>query len=203
MTSYQQMSTLLLGPHVAAATDRDEALAILTDAFEEDAAVREFFPEIEAHRRLFPSFATLFAGPSFELGGADQTVDGLGAALWLPPGVEADPEQLMAFLEEVLPRERKGALLAGMEAQGALHPHEPHWYLPFIGVRREAQRLGIGGSLLAHGLDRADFERMPVYLEATSRMSVPFYERFGFEVIGAVESPDYPEIFAMWRPAQR
>ncbi|MEF2552543.1 GNAT family N-acetyltransferase [Aurantimonas sp. A2-1-M11] len=113
-----------------------------------------------------------------------------------------DAAPLMAHLEATSPERRKAALLDGLEVQAALHPHEPHWYLPFIGVRAAAQGRGIGATLLAHGLARADRDGLPAYLEATSRRSVPLYRRFGFETIGVVESPGYPEIFAMWRPAR-
>jgi hypothetical protein len=52
---------------------------------------------------------------------------------------------------------------------------------------------------LHRGLARADADGLPAYLEAASGWSVPIYRCHGFEVIGVVEAPDYPEIFAMWR----
>lgn len=189
----------LMTPQIVAAdpTGRAGALETLVEAFEGDPACRSFWPELAAFRRHFPRFVELFGGPAQ----ADRTADSAGAAFWLAPGVEPDPEPLMAHLEATLPADRKAALLAGLEIQASLHPHEPHWYLPFIGVRAEAQGRGIGAALLAHGLARADRNGLPVYLEATSRRSVPLYRRFGFGTIGVVESPGYPEIFAMWRPA--
>ena len=60
----------------------------------------------------------------------------------------------------------------------------------------------MGAHLLELGLDRADADGMPAYLEATSRRSVPLYSRHGFKVIGVVNAPEYPEIFAMWRGAR-
>lgn len=175
-----------------------DALATIVEAFEGDPACRTLWPERAAFRRHFPRFVELFGGAAQ----ADRTTDGAGAALWLAPGVEADPEPLMAYLEATLPEDRKDALFAGLEVQAALHPHEAHWYLPFIGVRAAARGRGIGAALLAYGLARADRDGLPAYLEATSRRSVPLYRRFGFETIGIVESPGYPEIFAMWRPAR-
>ena len=87
--------------------------------------------------------------------------------------------------------------LCGPRNSGWTAPDEPHWYLPFIGVRPEAQGRGMGAHLLELGLDRADADGMPAYLEATSRRSVPLYSRHGFKVIGVVNAPEYPEIFAM------
>jgi ribosomal protein S18 acetylase RimI-like enzyme len=187
-------------PRVAAAhlTQRSDALATIVEAFENDPACRALWPEVAGYRRHFPRFIELFGGPAQ----ADRTSDDAGAALWLAPGVGSDPEPLMAHLDATLPAERKAAIFQGLEIQAGLHPHEDHWYLPFIGVRPEAQGRGTGAALLAHGLARVDDDRMPAYLEATSRRSVPLYRSAGFEVIGVVESPGYPEIFAMWRPAR-
>jgi ribosomal protein S18 acetylase RimI-like enzyme len=83
-----------------------------------------------------------------------------------------------------------------------MHPHEPHWYLPWIGMRPEAQGAGLGARLLRQGLARADAERMPAYLEATNRRNARLYARHGFAILGVVASPGYPEIIPMWRPAR-
>jgi GNAT superfamily N-acetyltransferase len=88
-----------------------------------------------------------------------------------------------------------------MELQGSFHPEEPHWYLPWIGVRPEAQGRGLGAALLRRGLARADRDGLPAYLEATNRRNAALYARHGFEALGTVNAPGYPEIIPMWRPA--
>jgi ribosomal protein S18 acetylase RimI-like enzyme len=198
-------STAATLPRILAAGpgDRAEVMRTLTAAFEADPAVRALYPVPGEARRHFPGFAEAFGGGAFTLGVVDRDADGLGAALWYPPGVDPDPAPVIAHLEATLDPARQPAIFAGLELQSGLHPHAPHWYLPFIGVRPEAQGSGIGAALLAHGLARADADRLPAYVEATSRRSVPFYVRHGFEVVGVVEGEGYPEIFALWRPAQR
>jgi GNAT superfamily N-acetyltransferase len=131
----------------------------------------------------------------------DRDEAGRGAALWFPPGLEPDGEAIMAQLEASIAPERLGALSAGMMLQGSLHPEEPHWYLPWMGVRPEAQGQGVGSALLARGLARADAEGLPAYLEATSRRNAALYARYGFEVRAIVEAEAYPEIILIWRPA--
>ena len=108
----------------------------------------------------------------------------------------------MSVLAASIPPDRFDALAAGMELQAGMHPHAPHWYLPWIGVRPEAQGMGLGAQLLSLGLARADAEGMPAYLEATNRRNAALYARHGFEPIGVVEAPGYPEIIPMWRPAR-
>ncbi len=41
------------------------------------------------------------------------------------------------------------------EQMDALHPQEPHWHLPLIGVDPAHQGKGIGSALLSHILDVA------------------------------------------------
>ncbi|HEX9903351.1 MAG TPA: GNAT family N-acetyltransferase [Propylenella sp.] len=109
----------------------------------------------------------------------------------------------MVYLEASLPPERLGLLAAGMAIQSEMHPREPHWYLPWMGVVPEAQGMELGSALLRIGLSRADADGLPAYLEATSRRNAALYARHGFKAIGVVEAPGYPQIIAMWRPARR
>lgn len=186
--------------HLGAAELRAATLATLVAAFEADGAVRMLYPADRDYAEHFPGFLAALGGRAFEAGVVDRDLAGLGAALWFPPGVEPDGEAIMAHLEATIPAERLAELAAGMELQGGMHPHEPHWYLPWIGVRPEAQGAGLGGHLLRRGLARADADGLPAYLEATSRRNAALYARHGFRATGVVVSPGYPEIIPMWRP---
>lgn len=177
--------------------------ATLVAAFEADAAARALYPADADYARHFPGFVDALGGRAFDAGAVDRDAHDRGAALWIPPGVEPDDEALGTFLEATLPSERLAQFAAGFELQAGLHPLEPHWYLPWIGVRPEAQGMGLGAWLLRRGLARADAEGMPAYLEATNRRNAALYARQGFEVIGTVRAEAYPEIIAMWRPGRR
>jgi ribosomal protein S18 acetylase RimI-like enzyme len=181
---------------------RGATIATLAAAFAEDAAVRRFYPGGAEYRRHFPGLLAAFGGRAFEAGVVDLDPACRAAALWFPPGLEPDGDAIMAHLEASVPADRLGALAGGMKLQGSLHPEEPHWYLPWIGVRPEAQGRGLGSALLDLGLARADAEGLPAYLEATSRRNAALYARHGFEVQAIVEAEDYPEIILMWRPAR-
>lgn len=184
------------------AADRTDTIATLVAAFEADAAARSIYPDHEDYGRHFPGFLLAFGGRAFEAGVVDHVPVGRAAALWFPPGLEPDGDAIMEHLESTVPPERFGPLARGMEFQAGLHPHEPHWYLPWIGVIPSAQGDGLGSALLSRGLARADIERHPAYLEATNRRNAILYARHGFEVAGIVDAPGYPEIIAMWRPAK-
>ena len=83
---------------------------------------------------------------------------------------------------------------------GGYHPKESHWYLPLIGTDPTQQGKGHGSALLHHALALCDEQKMPAYLEATSRRSVPLYQRHGFEILGTVQINDTsPAITPMLR----
>lgn len=79
----------------------------------------------------------------------------------------------------------------------------PHWYLPMVGVTPAWQGRGFGDALLKPVLERCDKEGTPAYLEASTKLSVPLYERNGFRVIakGRYRSAKEPLHF-MWRDPQ-
>lgn len=53
------------------------------------------------------------------------------------------------------------------------------WFLHFLGVSPRYQRQGVGKYLLSWGIEKADEESMPSYLEASAR-GRPLYESAGF-----------------------
>jgi ribosomal protein S18 acetylase RimI-like enzyme len=86
-----------------------------------------------------------------------------------------------------------------LEQMDKYHPHEPHWYLPMIGVDPIQQGRGFGSVLLQHALAVCDRDGMPAYLESSNPKNVPLYQRHGFEVTGTVQAGSSPTIFPMLR----
>ena len=75
---------------------------------------------------------------------------------------------------------------------------DPHWYLAGIGVDPSAQGRGIGAALLAPGLESAARGGLPAVLLTNNDANLPFYERHGFEVVRADETPKGgPKAWAM------
>lgn len=59
----------------------------------------------------------------------------------------------------------------------------PHWYLEAIGVDPEREGRGFGSALVRAGMQRADRDQTPVYLETETERNVRFYKHLGFEVV--------------------
>ena len=63
-----------------------------------------------------------------------------------------------------------------------MHPSQPHWYILILGIHPDHQGKGLGGDLLKNVLQRADNERVPVYLESSNPKNLDFYRKHGFQV---------------------
>ena len=80
---------------------------------------------------------------------------------------------------------------------------EDHWYLMILGVDTAKQGQGVGSSLVAPMLARADADGLPCYLETMKERNVVFYEKHGFQVVVEDDLPKGgPHFWTMKRPAK-
>ena len=63
-----------------------------------------------------------------------------------------------------------------------LQHKQPMLYIWFIGVDTLHQHQGIGSSLLAEIILKAESKNLPIYLETSTLENLPWYRRMGFEV---------------------
>ncbi len=134
----------------------------------------------------------------------------MGVAAWLPPG--AYPQSIGTQFAQVpgtlralyrRPRALKDGT-AFLNAMAKAHPKDPHSYLFLLVADPEVQRQGVGSLLLTEGLERADLEAVPAYLETQKEDNLPYYRRFGFEVVNDLRPvAGGPQLWAMQRPARR
>lgn len=188
-----------------------QAAAVLTASHADYPAFKSVFPDRPRRvRALRPFFATTVRD-AIRYG----TVDGCavdrrlsGVAAWLPPGrFPWTPSRKLRATGAMLrvavasPSSFARFVRYGANAEKS-HPAEPHWYLVVLGVRPDAQRLGIGTRLLEPALARADTDGLPCWLETSDLANVAFYRRFGFHVQDEVQlAPGGPAHMAMRRSA--
>jgi ribosomal protein S18 acetylase RimI-like enzyme len=186
--------------------DRSEAqtaLGCITLAFAADPIFRYFWKRPADYLQYAPPLMMAMGERGFEHGTVTATEDFDAVAMWLPPGVEADPDTLRSVPRgPTTPEEDevRGELRGQMQRY---HPKEPHWYLWAIGVDPRRQGQGLGSALLKHTLSQCDARGDIAYLESSSPKNVPLYERHGFEVLAIIEVGDIPPITPMLRPARR
>jgi len=175
------------------------AFDTLTLAFAIDPPNRWLYPEPAQYLRYFPAFAKALGGAAIP-GGTALACDGYRAvALWLAPDAAPDDRALLDLIDETLAQDKRASMLQVVEDMIRLHPREPHWYLPFIGVDPARQGNGLGALLLRPVLAECDAKRLPAYLESTNARNRPFYERHGFRAVGEIRVGDCPPIVPMLR----
>jgi ribosomal protein S18 acetylase RimI-like enzyme len=180
-------------------SNADQAVGTIVLAFSADPIARWFYPDPHQYLLHLPSFVRAFAGKAFEHKSAHYVDGYLGAALWLPPDVRPDEDALVALLQRTIPEENQQEIFAFIEQMDSSHPSEPHWYLPMIGVDPAHRHRGYGSALLEHALRVCDRDHKPAYLESSSPISIPLYERHGFELLGKIQVRKSPPIFPMLR----
>ncbi|MEM1042055.1 MAG: GNAT family N-acetyltransferase [Bacteroidota bacterium] len=180
------------------------AAALAADAFHHDPLFTHLYPDPERRRRgLRIEFAAYLRRIYLAVGTAETTGAVDGVALWLPPD-QADSlgwreRLLVPTIFRAVGWRRFLVTLRDYAAFEAAFPDEPVHYLGLLATAPEAQGQGVGSALLRAGLERADSDGLPVYLETGTERNVAFYERHGFRVTGTVELPHGPDHWAMQR----
>jgi len=191
---------------VAEPCDIPGLAATLSQAFDLDPVlkwvIRDDEGRPEALRRLF-TYILDECVPHGEVAATDE-LD--ACAVWVPPGVWADPPGLLEslrMLPETLRWTGLDRLRRFMEvdaAEYAKRPREPHFYLAVMGVRPDRQGAGLGSELLSRTLRRLDEAGLPAYLENSKPANTHLYERHGFRVFDEIRlSGGGPSEWCMWR----
>lgn len=199
MTTAETNTSQMFTAPITTGSEADRAVAVLTFAFSADPIARWVYPDPAQYLTHWPELVRAFGGRAFEHGTARHAADGAGVALWLPPCVQPDEEALVALAERSMAARDLDEVFALLEQQSAYHPHEPHWYLPLIGVDPARQGQGAGSALLRDALARCDSERTPAFLEATTPRNRVLYERHGFQALGAIQAGSSPPMWPMLR----
>ena len=184
--------------------------ATLGRAFYDDPIMKWMLPDDAGRAKALPSMWAAMARHHYLAGGgAEVATNGSGVAaatLWDPPGrwkqtrreeLRMTPAFLLAFRSRMVGAQKIADIMKEK------HPEEPHWYLLAIGSDPTVRGAGFGQALMRSRLDRCDAEHAPAYLESTKQQTVPYYMRFGFEVIEEMKLPGgCPSMWPMWRAAR-
>ena len=172
---------------------------ILADAFSGDPVMTWISRDPEYPKWAWP-LAVPFFLPHNEV---YVTENCLGAAMWLPPGVELSIRPSLAMLWDAWRGFGIGSILRFFRYMSIVEKHHPkdnHYYLFAIGVHSASQGQGIGSALLEHVLHECDRRKVGAYLECSTSRNLVFYQRQGFEIQGEVALPrNGPSLWLMYR----
>lgn len=185
--------------------------SILADAFAHEAGLNYWLlqgrEKDRARRKFFDAAVDDFIHRERQLWLAEAEGAARGAAIWLAPHDHAYQMSLwrqLTLTPLLFSIAGYSGLQRGKEVGmrlAALHPHEPHAHLVFLGVAPEAQGLGVGSAILKQTLAPLDAARTLAFLETTTERNVALYQRHGFEVTGEFELPGL-HMWAMVRAPQ-
>jgi GNAT superfamily N-acetyltransferase len=191
---------------VADERDTPELAEALSLAFDADPVLSWVIRGDEKRPQALRRFFAYILGESVPHGEVTTTDELDACAVWVPPGVWAEPSgplESLRMLPEMLRWAGLGRLRRFMEmdsAENARRPREPHFYLAILGVRPDRQGVGLGSALLSHTLSRLDEAGVPAYLESSNPVNVPLYERHGFRAVDEIRLPGGgPSELCMWR----
>ena len=185
--------------HIAGQAEIEHAIATLVLAFPTDPVARWMYDDPHQYLLYIPQLFRALGTSSFETGAAQYTNDGIGVAIWLPPGIHGDDGPLEAVIAESIAQEKQAEVAALFEQTEQYRPTEPHWYLSLIGVEALHRNKGCGAALLQHRLRQCDRERLPAYLWSSNPLNISLYERHGFKISGTIQVGSSPSIFPMLR----
>jgi GNAT superfamily N-acetyltransferase len=172
---------------VQASVDRvPDLAALLGRAFTDDPML--VWPFGEDRTDLITDFFLTFDEQIADLGWLWEVGPGVGVAAWIPPG----SDQVMMDIDR--------SMRSTLATAGARHeemwewiadnfPREPFWYLDHLAVNARDRGTGLGAALIRHGLDFADRDGVPAFLETARPRNVGYYERRGFRTISDDDAP--------------
>ena len=189
-----------------APVDVGQISRLLAAAMGDQPVARWVTPDDVERRRRGPGYFAIFAEYAVQYGEVYATSDpdngGLaGVALWLPfTAMIPPPADYDRRVKEAVGDgyDRVCVLDASLEER---HPIEPHHYLAFLAVRPDMQDRGIGSALLERHHARLDAAGIPAYLEANHPRNRELYKRHGYKCGDAIQLPDGPPLWPMWRPS--
>jgi ribosomal protein S18 acetylase RimI-like enzyme len=185
-----------------------EVRTLLARAFQDDPLMAWVFPEEETR----PHAVAAWLGLTVEryLAGAQVEAvrdDGLltAVALWRLPGwsPSGDPDELPTaggLLQAVVGAGHAAQVADGFSAmrEQAPPPEEPRAYLHFLAVAPGTQGRGLGGTLLERVKEGAVAAGVPLRLETTNAVNLPFYRAHGLRLRSEARlGPSGPTMWAL------
>ena len=178
-------------PELAQPADLASLAVTFAAAFADDAMFRWSMPDATPATLQSVFRATLAPyvdfGVLWQVGGCE------AGAAWLPPQLAdqfAEIDQSVRATISPLTGDGGVRYAALLDWLAAHLPAEPCWFLDLVAVAPSAQGRGLGRTLVRHGVERAQADGCPAFLETANPRSVPLYQSLGFQIVDEQRAPD-------------
>jgi len=176
------------------------AASLLAAAFFNYPMFTFYFPDPQRRARYLPWYLRNVLNCAFRYGDVYTTPEVSGVIFTLPPG-----HTKISLWEYVQNGFLLTPLLLGLQnykrsmdcedfvgrTQTRLMQDRPHYYLWGLAVDPARKSKGIGTALMQPVLEKADADKMPIYLETHDERNASYYQRHSFDLIHTVNIPKY------------
>lgn len=173
-------------------SEKKQAAKVYARSFFDYPMMTFYWPDPNRRARYLEWYLGCAINYGIRYGEVYTTHDVAGIAIWLPPGQTHLTNwryTLSGFLPAPFLMGIKHYFTRTMKNEDlVLKTHEEiipgrHWYLWAIAVDPDQQGKGIGTVLMHPGLESADGQQLPCYLETHDEKNIHFYLKRGFELV--------------------
>lgn len=183
-------------------TDNLEIAETLARAFQNESGWSYVIPDAKLRAQRLAGAFHLFLRDEHRKGAVFGTAGIEAVTLWRGPGQAHDGLWDRARLIVPFIQQLRFSIFRGLEVSDLIEKHlpkEPVWYLHYAACDPAHQGQGFGGAAIRAGLERADHDGLPAYLETADEHNVGLYQNFGFEVKHVWQVPEGPQFWGMQR----
>jgi ribosomal protein S18 acetylase RimI-like enzyme len=173
-------------------SEKAAAARICARAFADYPMITCYWPDPERRARHLEWYWRCIINYGLRYGEVYTTSDIPGISVWLPPGqthITTWRYALAGFLPLPLLMGIKQFFTQTMKGDDLVHQvheatmPEPHWYLFVLAVDPDQQGMGIGSALVQPGVESADAQHLPCYVETHDERNIAFYLKNGFDLV--------------------
>lgn len=189
---------------VAAPSDRERVIGILSASFDANPAVNDTVPVGAGRERRMRVLMEYLVDTAYAKRGVYLSDDFSTAALLYDPvrypDTLKDTFRQLRLVHRCIGWSRLNYAAAKDKKMRSYRPSAPHLYLSMIGTAPEAQGKGAGSQMIAFIQQLAKQEAKSIYLETSVMKNVEMYKRKGFVVHGDWKiRDDYHVHFMNWK----
>lgn len=181
---------------------------VLAAAYEHDPLMLWLFEGVDEPEHAIAAWLNVFVERYLASGRVQLADSGgqlAGVALWRLPGMSLPATSGLptarGLLAAFVGNDRAQLLGQALHEIANLTPAEPHLYLHFLAVDARLRRTGVGAQLLQKSLSEARGQKVPVHLETTNPLAIPFYKAHGFRITAEGNfAANGPTVWAMLHP---